>query len=79
MPRRSPKSTDEVATAVTTHTIAICVSTLTGKRSSSLWMPALMEFTPKPSDVQTPKVVHAMLSASTKSPTGPYTKLPITG
>eukprot|EP00961_Rhodomonas_salina_P088829 1195065-Rhodomonas_salina.1 len=38
----------------------------------SMWdMPALICFTPSPSDVQTPKVVQAMESASIASPTGP--------
>ena len=79
MPRCKPREMETVANTVMTHTSAIWLSTVFSNDPSSFPKPAAMASTPKPKLVHTPKVVHAMDSASMKSPKGEYTKWPKSG
>ena len=54
MPRRSPKSTDGGDHGDDPHDRDLRLDAH-GERSSSLWMPALMEFTPKPAKCRRPR------------------------
>ena len=79
MPRCSPSEMETVANTVMTQTSQIWFSAVFLKEPSSFPSPAAMASTPKPKLVQTPKVVHAMDSASMKSPSGEYTRWPRSG
>ena len=63
MPRRRPREMDTVATTVMTQMMVILFSSVTSMSELSLLSPVVIELTPKPRDVHTPKVVHAMDSA----------------
>ena len=79
MPRCKPREMLTVANTVMTQTSQIWFSAVFSNEPSSFPSPAAMASTPKPSEVHTPKVVHAMDSASMKSPSGEYTKCPRSG
>ena len=80
IPFLRPVSTETDATAVIDHIIHNLVLSVSGSILELIRLSALpIAPAPRPSEVQTPNVVHAMVIESIMSPTKPFTALPISG
>ena len=79
MPFFRPRMTDKLATSVMTTMVQVLASTSVSMSELRRLPNAVIASTPRPSEVHTPKVVHAMVTASIQSPMGEKMRLPRSG
>ena len=79
MPFFIPRMTETLATSVMTTMVQVCSVTPVSMPELRRLPNWVIASTPRPSEVHTPKVVHAMAMASMQSPRGEKMRLPRSG